>query len=546
MQQFVIRRVVIRGRFNMDAKTDSQEEPSDKKPSPTPTPTPNTEKSSLVTMTEKPTQSQEPNKKGKRRPPRVPWKKPKDMPRRPLSTYNIFFREQREAMMSAAAAETGAAAAPTTTKRSRKRSGKSLGIGFANLARTIAANWKELDSESRAPYEGVAASEKERYDQEMLVWRAKQKEGKDKEASTSSSGEPDEALVTGMVKMDTEDSTHSEEDAEAYDASRVSPLPVTSSSRTVSQPLAVLESPNKSSRLDYAARRGSGFTPIRVPDLYGRSDPRVDPIQYHPRTYTSSISGGMEAYPHHLHQYDSALGLGGYSYMEPWSGDMEGLGQGLRHHPYHLQGHPQVERRYTWSRAVHTTDSYQAAAAQRYRTALPTTATSRLYPDAWFEAEATPRNTAPAHTGTVESNNPGSKLYPDTWFEVHQAPGDDAGDDPIEPIRYSPGGDFTGKLLAGNKSPPQRTPSSSLLKAGGSLGAAEGKLAYDKQVGVSRSLNELASDTTRTGHSTSRRGSNPIVENPLQTPGLQLDEETVDFLTKLPFNNSSSETNSEE
>jgi hypothetical protein len=78
------------------------------------------------------------------------------------------------------------------------------------------------------------------------------------------------------------------------------------------------------------------------------------------------------------------------------------------------------------------------------------------------------------------------------------------------------------------------------------LGAAEGNLAYDKQVGVIRSLNELASDTTRTGHSTIRRGSNPIVENPLQTPGLQLDEETVDFLTKLPFNNSSSETNSEE
>jgi hypothetical protein len=73
------------------------------------------------------------------------------------------------------------------------------------------------------------------------------------------------------------------------------------------------------------------------------------------------------------------------------------------------------------------------------------------------------------------------------------------------------------------------------------LGAAEGKLANDNtQVG-------LASDTTRTDQRTSRRGSNdPIVENSLQTPGLQLDEATVDFLTKLPLDNSSSGSNSEE
>jgi hypothetical protein len=71
------------------------------------------------------------------------------------------------------------------------------------------------------------------------------------------------------------------------------------------------------------------------------------------------------------------------------------------------------------------------------------------------------------------------------------------------------------------------------------LGAAEGKLAYDKQIGAIRSLHELASDTTtiRTGQEqrASRRGSNPIVKNSLQRLGLQLDEEIVDFLTQLPF-----------
>lgn len=60
----------------------------------------------------------------------------------------------------------------------RRKSNKSVGIGFANLARTIASEWKTLDQDTKAPYEARAATEKGRYDKEMLVWRAKQKEEK--------------------------------------------------------------------------------------------------------------------------------------------------------------------------------------------------------------------------------------------------------------------------------------------------------------------------------------------------------------------------------
>ena len=121
-------------------------------------------------------------KKRKRRPPLVPWKKPKDMPRRPLSAYNIFFKEQRELMLSGG--PEGESGGDATRKRARSRRGKSPGIGFANLAKTIATKWNELDSDAKAPYENQAAQEKERYTKEMAVWRAKQKE--EKERATSS------------------------------------------------------------------------------------------------------------------------------------------------------------------------------------------------------------------------------------------------------------------------------------------------------------------------------------------------------------------------
>ena len=66
----------------------------------------------------------------------------------------------------------------SATGRARKprRSNKSVGIGFANLARSIAKDWKDLDATTRAPYVAIAAREKNRYNAEMLLWRAKQQE----------------------------------------------------------------------------------------------------------------------------------------------------------------------------------------------------------------------------------------------------------------------------------------------------------------------------------------------------------------------------------
>jgi hypothetical protein len=100
-------------------------------------------------------------------------------PKRPLSAYNIFFQHEREKIVSNA---------PDTLvtleslkidprrlpkkRRHRKSHGK---IGFADLARRIAGKWKSIDPESRSVFEACAAKEKQRYKEEIKVWKEAKK-----------------------------------------------------------------------------------------------------------------------------------------------------------------------------------------------------------------------------------------------------------------------------------------------------------------------------------------------------------------------------------
>jgi HMG (high mobility group) box len=116
--------------------------------------------------------------KRKRRSPEKPWKKPKDMPKRPLSAYNLFFRDERERLLNpdGKVAADGAAGAAAAVRGKKQK--KTSGIGFANLAKTIAAKWKLLEDDVKAPYEKIAAGEKTRYDEAVAAWRVKQAEKK--------------------------------------------------------------------------------------------------------------------------------------------------------------------------------------------------------------------------------------------------------------------------------------------------------------------------------------------------------------------------------
>lgn len=74
-------------------------------------------------------------------------------PKRSLTAYNIFFKEQRQRILLECGGTSG---------------------GFANLARTIAARWKTISSEEHEECCRKAAVDKSRYQREMAVWLAKQ------------------------------------------------------------------------------------------------------------------------------------------------------------------------------------------------------------------------------------------------------------------------------------------------------------------------------------------------------------------------------------
>lgn len=111
--------------------------------------------------------------KKKRKSPAQPWKKPKGMPKRPLSAYNLFFKSEREKLLVGSVDSTKALTADDDVAPT---AAKSHGTGgFAALTKRIAAQWNGLPLTERAPFEQQAAQEKAKYDEAMSRWRSEEK-----------------------------------------------------------------------------------------------------------------------------------------------------------------------------------------------------------------------------------------------------------------------------------------------------------------------------------------------------------------------------------
>lgn len=93
--------------------------------------------------------------------PRWTWKKPVGKPSRPMSAYNLFFKETRKSIME-----------------TKKTSG-----GFTCLARMVSTRWRNLPKLLKLPYEEQAVTEKKNYQKAIDIWQTDNTNGDTKTKS---------------------------------------------------------------------------------------------------------------------------------------------------------------------------------------------------------------------------------------------------------------------------------------------------------------------------------------------------------------------------
>lgn len=96
-------------------------------------------------------------------------------PKRPLSAYNIFFKEERHRILESIPESAAAVEEEDSKQPGRKRRKNPHGkIGFENLAKIIGQRWQELGQPQVQSYKVKAEADKLRYKEEMEAYTAKQ------------------------------------------------------------------------------------------------------------------------------------------------------------------------------------------------------------------------------------------------------------------------------------------------------------------------------------------------------------------------------------
>lgn len=108
-------------------------------------------------------------------------KKPKDKPKRPLSAYNYFFKEEREKILRVVLAEDPTKVenppesedylSEETIGRLKKEGGK---VSFEEMGKLIGQRWKNIDPDRLAKYSEMASEDTERYKKEMQSYNGRQ------------------------------------------------------------------------------------------------------------------------------------------------------------------------------------------------------------------------------------------------------------------------------------------------------------------------------------------------------------------------------------
>jgi len=93
-------------------------------------------------------------------------------PKRALTAYNLFFKEQRELILAARRQSNNALDISMQSRLSKRRKN---GVGFEEMGKMIGQRWKRLGSEMRLLYEAKAKEEKRRYRDELAAYMQKER-----------------------------------------------------------------------------------------------------------------------------------------------------------------------------------------------------------------------------------------------------------------------------------------------------------------------------------------------------------------------------------
>jgi len=98
-----------------------------------------------------------------KRDPRLGW------PKRPLSAYNIFFKEEREKLLESAAKLSLSASGKEDSPFQRKRGL----VSFSEMGKTIGSKWKTLSDTQKVPYKELADSYLIQYRKQIEIYQDK-------------------------------------------------------------------------------------------------------------------------------------------------------------------------------------------------------------------------------------------------------------------------------------------------------------------------------------------------------------------------------------